>query len=163
MTHEFISQGLKSIAVFFGGEYRPEQVNMVVGSLTPEPDGALREAYKRCCTEFNSLPTIAKVRDIVIQEGRKIREDETVEREREAEKLKAEECKPWAPPNDPHGKACVKFLQAAFSEQYSHDELRKMAEDGERQFPGRGFNHWLKGALKPRVVELKQRAAGEAA
>lgn len=162
MTSEFLEEGLKSIAGFFGGEYKSEQIRMVQGALMPEPEKALRDAYKRCCTEFNGLPTIAKVRDIVMQEGRKIREAEIVEREREAERTKAEERKPWAPANDPHGKACAKFLQAAFSGQYSRDELRAMAEEGEKKFPGRGFDVWLKGALKPKVVELKQRAAGEA-
>lgn len=163
MTSDYLKQGLNSIAGFFGGEYREEQIKMVAGALLPEPDNALREAYKRCCTEFNTMPTIAKVRDIIIQEGKKIGEAQIVEREREAAQAKADERRGWTPPKDEHGKACAAFLQAAFSGMYSHDELRELAEAGERQFPGRGFDVWLKGALKPKVIEMKQRASGEAA
>lgn len=162
MTSEYLYQGLIQIAKFFGGEYREEQIRMVTGAILPEPDNALRSAYKRCCTEFNALPTIAKVRDIVIQEGRKIRELEICQREQLAERMKREEQRPWNPGNDEHGKACAAFLAAAFGGE-SINRLRETAEEGERKFPGRGFDVWLKGALKPKVIELKQRATGEAA
>jgi hypothetical protein len=165
VDYKIMIEGLQMIGQFFGEDYKPDAIKAVQNAILLEPDAAMTSTYKRAVVEFPQrfLPPLSKVRDIIIQEGRKIREAETVEREREAERTKAEERKPWAPPNDPHGKACAKFLQAAFSGMYSHDELRVMADEGEKKFPGRGFDVWLKGALKPKVVEPKQRAAGEAA
>lgn len=165
MNIDRFTEGMKMIGQYFGRPYKPESIKAIWEDVKDEPDAAMNKAFMRVEIDFHQAQVIpiARIRDMVLAEGKKIREAETVEREREAERTKAEERKPWATPNDPHGKACAKFLQAAFSGQYSRDELRAMAEDGERQFPGRGFNYWLKGALRPKVVELKQRAAGEAA
>jgi len=165
MQLERYAEGMKMIGQYFGRPFKPESIKAIWEDVKNEPDGAMNKAFMRVEIDFHQAQVIpiARIRDLILTEGRKIREAETTEREREAERTKAEERKPWAPPNDPHGKACAAFLQAAFSGLYSHDELMAMAEDGERTFPGRGFNHWLKGALKPRVAELKQRAAGEAA
>lgn len=155
MNQQFLEQGIKAIAVFFNGEYKPESIRMISGALLPESDAALKEAYRRCITEFNTLPPVARVRDIILQEGRKIREQEAIEREREAQRQKA-----YAPKGLPDGhndytRACCEFLQRAFSGRYTREELRPMAEKGEKQFPGRGFDAWLKGSLsKGKVIEL---------
>lgn len=165
MNIDRFTEGMKMIGQYFGRPYKPESIKAIWEDVKDEPDAAMNKAFMRVEIDFHQAQVIpiARIRDMVLAEGKKIREAEITEREREAEQRKLDERKPWAPPNDPHGKACAKFLQAAFSGQYSRDELRAMAEDGERQFPGRGFNYWLKGALRPKVVELKQRAAGEAA
>lgn len=154
MNYEFLEVGVNSIADFFGGKYKPEAVRMVSGSVLVESDVALKYAYKRCITEFNNLPPIAKVRDIIIQEGKKIREQQAIEREEEAKRQNKDMPRTLPSGSTEYSRACCSFLKAAFSGYYDKSELRKMAIEGEKKFPCMGFDAWLNGSLK-NVTEVK--------
>jgi hypothetical protein len=163
MQIDHYTQGMQMIGQYFGRPYKSDSIKAIWEDVKNEPDKAVDKAFIRVEIDFHQAQVvpIARIRDLILTEGKKIREAEICQREQLAEKMKREEQKPWNPGADEHGKACAAFLTAAFSGQYSHDQLREMAEDGERRFPGRGFDAWLNGALRPKVVEMRRRAAGE--
>jgi hypothetical protein len=137
------------IGKFFGEDYKPESVKAVQNVMMLEPVGAMVAAYSRAISEFPQryLPPISKIRDIVLQEGKKIRELETQQREREAAEMKKEEAQPIKEPSTPYGRACATFLAAAYSGEYGREQLWAMAEKQEARFHKMGFEQWLNGVL----------------
>lgn len=150
MEKAVLYAGIKDICEFFGQNYKPEAIRLIEPAVLSEPAFAMMEAITRVKVEFSprAIPPIAKVRDIICQEGRKIRDEEITAREREAARARKE--LPAALPvgDDLYGKTCRKFLTLALSGQYDKGELREMALKGEERFPGRGFDAWINGCLK---------------
>lgn len=159
MDYRCMVEGLEEVGKFFGEDYKPEAIKAVQSPILVEPNAAMAKAYQRIISEFPQrfLPPLSKVRDIILQEGKRIREAEAIQREQEAAQRKAEEGRPIQEPATPYGKACTAFLVAVFSGNYSRDELLRMAEDGVKRFPGMtGFRGWVE-KLKPAEVILMDR------
>lgn len=149
MNHQYMVEGLKAIGSFFGEDYKPESIKAIQSVILLEPDAAMKQAYSRIVTEFPQrfLPPLAKVKDIIQQEGKKIREQESLEREKK-DRLNRQNLPETLPQgHDAYSRACCEFLGKMFSGHYTKAEKRNLAEEGDRQFPGKGFRYWLEGSL----------------
>lgn len=166
MDYRCMVEGLCEIGKFFGEDYKDDAIKAVQSLILLEPNQAMVKAYNRVVSEFPQrfLPPLAKVRDIILQEGKKIREAEAIQREQEDRRQRTETPESLPKGHTEYSRACCSFLKAAFGRYHTLDELRKMAEDGERRFPGRGFDAWLKGSLnkgKVLPIDRMQKASGE--
>jgi hypothetical protein len=155
-------EGMGEISRLFRKGYKTETVAAIWDAVKSEPDSAMTRAFYRVEVEFHpdQLVPIAKIRDIILQEGKKIREADTVRREQESAQMKKEEAQPWAEPSTSYGKACASFLKAAFSGQYSREQLKAMAEKQEARFHKMGFDAWLDGVLTEEGWEKRHRRGG---
>jgi hypothetical protein len=164
MDYRCMVEGLEEVGKFFGEDYKPEAIKAVQSPILVEPNAAMARAYQRVISEFPQrfLPPLSKIRDIILQEGKRIREAEAIQREQEAAQRKAEEGRPMREPATPYGRACASFLVAAFSGNYSRAELLRMAEDGVKRFPGMtGFRGWVERLKPADVIPMdRRRVAG---
>lgn len=90
MEVEVFGKGMQEVGKYFNGIYQPIVLEDIWPDCQKEPDDAMRNAYRRIRLEFNSKPTPARVRDLVQEEGRKIREAQIVRREESADAEKGQ-------------------------------------------------------------------------
>jgi len=164
MERKWFDEGLAMISMMFRRPYKPETINAIWDAVKDEPGDAIVRSIKRVEVDFHpdALVPISKIRDIILAEGKKIREAQTVAREREAQRQKDAEAKSLPDGHTEYSRAVCDFLNAALAG-VDRSKLRTMAQEGARRFPRRGFEQWLNGALgdKARQVDRMQKASGE--
>lgn len=148
MRREMFDEGMAMISRMFRKPLKADNIAAIWDDVKDEPDSAMTKTFYRVEIDFHpdALVPVGKIRDVIKSEGKKIREKEAVEREQEARRVKDGGVKSIPDGHTDHSRACCAFLKAAFSG-VDNGTLRKMAEDGESRFPGRGFDAWLNGAL----------------
>lgn len=166
MKPEYFSDAMDMINSMFRRGYDAKAAASIWDAVRDEPDAAMVRAVKRIEMEFHPDQLVApgKIRDIILQEGRKIRDREAEGRQREADRLKAEEAQPWKTPVSVYGRAVVDFLSCDAMRDRDVEALRNTAEGCMKRFPGRGFEVWVTGALnrgKGPIMDRQQQAAGE--
>lgn len=164
MERREFDECMSVVSAMFRRPYKLETIGAIWASVQAEPAGALVRMLNRVEVDFHpdALVPISKIRDIILAEGKKIREGEAAEREREAQRQKDAEAKSLPDGHTEYSRAVCDFLNAALAG-VDRSKLRTMAQEGARRFPRRGFEQWLNGALgdKARQVDRMQKASGE--
>jgi hypothetical protein len=93
MRQQDFIDAMRIISKMFRRGYTDEQAAKIWPAIKDEPNAAIHAAVMKVETDFHPdmLVPIGKIRDIILQEGKHIREEQVQEREREAQRMKAEE------------------------------------------------------------------------
>lgn len=149
MERRVFDEGMVAISGLFRRSYQPGAIAAIWPDVCNEPSQAMTKAFFRIEVEFHSdaLVPIAKIRDMILYEGSRIREAEALQREVEAKRERLSQPTEVPKGHDEYSRACADFLKAVFSGRYTRDELAVKAAEGQQRFPGRGFDAWLNGSL----------------
>ena len=155
MEQAFLLQGLEAISEYFGERWKPESVKAVMADLLKEPDAALINAHARVYAEMNPrpFPPIARIADIIKDEGRKHRTAQAKEREYAWRREKGEDATGRVDGNplkhaarrSELAKRCVMYVSAY--REMSDDERLEFYRVMDAAYPGMHFDRagmWLK-------------------
>jgi hypothetical protein len=139
MTAEVFSKGVVAIeSLFNSGTYPLNAADDIWPDVRDFSDDAMRGAYRRIRIEFNSRPTLARVRDLIVEEGRKIASKISDEIEREAEQRRREEAQHTnvvlrgAAGPDPFIREMCRIALGGYTE----ERRAELMADVERRYPG---------------------------
>ena len=163
MERNFYNEAMAKISGHFRKPYRDCDIDAIWPVVQDLPAGSLVKTYQRVTTDYHpdALTPIGKIRDIIVQEGRKILEQASIERENEDRRQRKEEMKSLPSGHDEHSRECCSFLGKVFSGKFTTAELLHMAEEGDKRFPGRGFKPWRDKLEKMGGMDKPWRAVSE--
>lgn len=150
MTENYYQQAMGMISTYFAKPYRSDNIKAIWPEVKDMPEQAMNLAYKRVQQEFHhaALIPINRIKEIILQEGKRILTKQAEDREREAAEKKAQERGlNEVQPISSYDRECLKVVRAQMSDLEPQEKLKLIAAL-DKKYPNRGWKEVFMDVFK---------------